>query len=101
MLPCLSKRLLGVECPGCGLQRSVVSLLHGDLQESLALYPSLLPMLFFATICLLSLRKNTKIGPRFLWGTAMLVMAIAIGHYILKITGNAPWFCEAEMNFGR
>lgn len=33
---CGSRALLGVECPGCGLTRSFVSLASGDLHASLA-----------------------------------------------------------------
>lgn len=31
---CLSKTLLGLDCPGCGLTRSFVSLAHGRWEES-------------------------------------------------------------------
>lgn len=27
---CLFKNILGIECPGCGITRAVVSVLHGD-----------------------------------------------------------------------
>ncbi|WP_348425824.1 DUF2752 domain-containing protein, partial [Maribacter dokdonensis] len=29
MLPCFTKQLLGVDCPGCGLQRSLLFLSKG------------------------------------------------------------------------
>lgn len=45
MLPCPSKLLLGLECPGCGLQRSFLALMRGDVVESLKLYPALMPLL--------------------------------------------------------
>lgn len=32
---CLSKRLFGFDCPGCGLTRSFIHLAHGDLAASL------------------------------------------------------------------
>lgn len=35
---CLSKELLGIPCPGCGLTRSVVYLAHGQWRESLAMH---------------------------------------------------------------
>ena len=45
MLPCLSKQLLDMECPGCGLQRSVALLLDGELLASFLMYPGLYPMM--------------------------------------------------------
>lgn len=36
---CGSKRLLGVDCPGCGLTRSFVVGVRGDLAEATRLHP--------------------------------------------------------------
>ena len=35
---CFSRRLLGVDCPGCGLTRSVIYLMHGRWAESLEIH---------------------------------------------------------------
>jgi hypothetical protein len=32
---CLIKNIFGVECPGCGMTRALVYLLHGDLPSAL------------------------------------------------------------------
>ena len=45
MLPCLTKKFLGFDCPGCGLQRSVAFLLQGDFVASFEMYPALFPMI--------------------------------------------------------
>lgn len=44
-LPCLYKKFLGIECPGCGLQSSVIELLKGNIRSSIELYPALIPMI--------------------------------------------------------
>jgi hypothetical protein len=44
MLPCLNKKLFGVECPGCGLQRSVVLLFKGDFLGAFHMYPAIYPI---------------------------------------------------------
>ncbi len=41
MLPCISKQLLGMDCPGCGLQRSVAFLLKGEFIEAFKMYPAI------------------------------------------------------------
>lgn len=47
LLPCPFKYLTGIDCPGCGFQRSVVALLRGDLHQSFKLYPPAIPLLLF------------------------------------------------------
>ena len=45
MLPCLNKHLTGIDCPGCGLQRSVNLLLHGEFIAAFQMYPAIYPIL--------------------------------------------------------
>jgi len=44
---CPFKLILGLPCPGCGMTRSVVTLLHGDLAASLYFHPLGLPLVLF------------------------------------------------------
>ena len=52
MLPCQYKQLLGIDCPICGLQRSIIAILKGDFYESFILFPGLIcscmAIVFFA-----------------------------------------------------
>ncbi|QBA65570.1 DUF2752 domain-containing protein [Muriicola soli] len=45
MLPCLSKQVLGIDCPGCGIQRSVLFLIQGDFLAAFKMYPAIYPIL--------------------------------------------------------
>lgn len=45
MLPCFSKQLFGVDCPGCGLQRSAAFLMKGEFLEAFQMYPAIYPMI--------------------------------------------------------
>jgi hypothetical protein len=47
LVPCPFKYLTGIDCPGCGFQRSVLALVQGDLHESFQLYPPAIPLLLF------------------------------------------------------
>ena len=38
-IPCLFTVVFGVHCPGCGLKRSIIKLLAGDLNGSIAINP--------------------------------------------------------------
>ncbi len=99
MLTCLSKEYFGVECPGCGAQRSLVCLFRGDILDSIALYPALIPFFIFFTMAVLTLIKPVKLSPKWVLVAALITFGIMIIHHILKITGNAPWYYEAANHF--
>lgn len=99
MLTCFSKKYLGIECPGCGIQRSTISLLRGDFLDSLALYPALIPFILLCAIGFLSFFKMFKINVKIVIALAIISVLIMVGHYILKITDNAPWYTHAAACF--
>lgn len=45
MLPCMSKQILGMDCPGCGIQRSVLFLFQGEFLAAFKMYPAIYPIL--------------------------------------------------------
>jgi len=47
LLPCPFKYLTGIDCPGCGFQRSVLALAQGSLHKSFLLYPPAIPLIIF------------------------------------------------------
>ncbi|MES2064153.1 MAG: DUF2752 domain-containing protein [Bacteroidota bacterium] len=48
LLPCPFKYITGIDCPGCGFQRSLLALLNGDVHQSFLLYPPAIPLLIMA-----------------------------------------------------
>jgi len=61
---CVSAGLFGLPCPGCGLTRASLLLLHGDLGGALSLHPLVVPMapLYFGALALLAV--DYVRGPR-------------------------------------
>lgn len=57
LIPCPFKKLTGIDCPGCGFQRSVIALLQGNLHQSLTLYPAAIPLI----ITILFVALQTKL----------------------------------------
>ncbi|MFI5160040.1 MAG: DUF2752 domain-containing protein [Sphingobacteriales bacterium] len=47
LLICPFKYITGIDCPGCGFQRSVLALFDGDMHQSFVLYPATIPLLLF------------------------------------------------------
>ncbi len=51
MIPCMSKKLFGVECLGCGTQRAFLLVLKGDFAAAFHMYPAIYTLLlFFVTL---------------------------------------------------
>lgn len=56
LLPCLNKQLFGMECYGCGGQRSFMLLIQGNFKDAFYMFPaiySLLILLIFLIINIL------------------------------------------------
>ncbi|HEY4151046.1 MAG TPA: DUF2752 domain-containing protein, partial [Chitinophagaceae bacterium] len=62
MLSCPSKKYLHIECPGCGLQRSFLLLLKGNLLASFQMYPATIPILAMLTFVALHLKYRFQHG---------------------------------------
>jgi hypothetical protein len=67
--------------------------------DSLALYPALIPFIVFSVVGLMSLFKTFKITTKWVLILAVITTVIMLTHYVLKITGNAPWYDEAAAHF--
>jgi hypothetical protein len=53
MIPCMHKKLFGIDCMGCGIQRAIALIFEGDLVGAFHMYPAIYTLiLFFASIFL-------------------------------------------------
>ncbi len=85
LLPCPFKSLTGIDCPGCGFQRSVIALLKGNLHDSWLLYPASIPFIVTAIFVFLDMRfhwDKTNILKKALYVITGNMMAIA---YLFKM----------------
>ena len=84
MLPCFTKKLIGVDCPGCGIQRSLVHLAKGEIRDALAMYPALLPLVLLFSFMLLDQFYTMKHASKITSGLMILSVATILTNYILK-----------------
>lgn len=84
MLPCPTKYFFGVDCPGCGMQRSLVELFRGNMVESLQLFPALLPMMFMVIFLGLHLRYKFTHGAAVLQYSFIGSATIVMTSFIIK-----------------
>lgn len=86
MIPCMSKQLFGLDCPGCGMQRSVALLLRGDFVAAFHMFPAVyttIPLFLFIGLHFVDKRRNyTKlIIPIAIANAAIMIIA-----YFYKLT---------------
>jgi len=86
---CMYKKYLGIDCPGCGMQRAIVELLRGNIWESIMLYPALLPTVFLFIFLILHLIFKFKKGALILKISFIFTISIVVINFIIKIiNGN-------------
>ncbi len=84
-LPCLYKKILGFDCPGCGMQSAVIELLKGNICESIKLYPALIPIIFMFIFLLLHIIFKIKNGANILKFLFIANTIIILINYLFKI----------------
>jgi hypothetical protein len=84
MLPCLSKTLFGVECLGCGFQRSFLLVLQGNFFEAFQMYPAIYTTLLFAAIVGLNYIDKRNNYQKSIMGMAIINGLFMIGGYFYK-----------------
>lgn len=80
MLPCLNKKLFGIDCPGCGMQRSIHLLFHGEFLAAFKMYPAIYPILMLVVF----LVSNAFIKFRYGHQIKLFLMLATAGTIILS-----------------
>ena len=84
MFPCMYKKLSGMDCPGCGFQRSLERLINGDLSNSFDYYPPLIPVLIMCLFLVAHLVYNFRNGAGILKWMFIVNSVIITVNYIFK-----------------
>ncbi|CAM3939502.1 DUF2752 domain-containing protein [Mucilaginibacter galii] len=87
LIPCPFKKITGIDCPGCGFQRSVIALLQGDVELSLRYYPATL--LLLATALFVVLNRKFQFENYDLIKNWMLLASalVIVSSYFIKVIG--------------
>jgi hypothetical protein len=85
------KASTGIDCPGCGMQRAIIKLLEGDLQGSLQMNPSALPILFMLIFLMLHLKFQFKHGARIITVLFIISSTIIVVNYIVKLANGSAF----------
>ncbi len=85
MLPCINKKLFGMDCFGCGMQRSIILLLKGDFFAAFKMYPAIYSLLFLVIFIFLNLKFNFKNSTLIIRLLFAINLILIVGNFILKI----------------
>lgn len=86
MLPCLWKKNFGLECFGCGMQRSFALLVQGEFIAAFKMYPAIYTLIALFATLLLHIKFNFKNGHKIILALFVTNVIIMLTNYILKIT---------------
>lgn len=81
---CFYKKHFYMECPGCGMQRSIIELLKGNFAESFRLYPALVTTIALFTLLIFHLIFKFKNGAKYLLIIFIINTLIILINYIFK-----------------
>ncbi|WKD86441.1 hypothetical protein KCTC32516_01816 [Polaribacter huanghezhanensis] len=85
LLPCLNKKLFGVDCLGCGFQRAFLFLLKGDFAEAFKMYPAIYTLIILAVFALLHWKYTFKNGRKIILTLASINVLIIVISYFIKM----------------
>ncbi|AUP81721.1 hypothetical protein C1H87_21450 [Flavivirga eckloniae] len=84
MLPCLNKKLFGIECMGCGFQRSIALIFKGQFADAFYMYPAVYTLLLLFIFIVINMFKNYKHAYKIIVILAIINTIIIITNFILK-----------------
>ena len=85
MLPCMNKKLFGIDCMGCGIQRSLALILKGEFYDALLMYPAIYTLITFFVIIVMNFvdKKRDYHKPIMILGFVNAI--IILTSYLYKI----------------
>ncbi|MBN8567071.1 MAG: DUF2752 domain-containing protein [Flavobacteriales bacterium] len=85
MLPCLSKKLFGIDCFGCGIQRAVVLLFHGEFEAAFYMYPAIYSMFLFFLFIGINFLDKTRNYHKIIVAFGIITAIMMVTSYFYKL----------------
>ncbi|MFB9057548.1 DUF2752 domain-containing protein [Mariniflexile ostreae] len=88
MLPCLNKKFFGFDCMGCGTQRSLSLMFHGEFTAAFYMYPAIYTLLILLGFSILNAFNNYRFASKIIIPLAIINVILIVGSFIFKIFLN-------------
>ncbi len=73
-----------MECPGCGMQRSLIALLKGNIMESLHYHVALIPFMITIAILIVQLIIKHEKGGKYVMWAFIVTTIITVIQFIIR-----------------
>ncbi len=84
MLPCLNKKLFGIECFGCGSQRAIMMVFQGDFAGAFKMFPAVYTLLLFFLFLAINFIDKKRNYSNIIIGLAIVTAITMFVSYYLK-----------------
>lgn len=85
MLPCMNKSIFGVDCMGCGMQRSLLLLSKGEFMEAFKMFPALYTTILFFLVVILHFMDKSRNYLKLIVSLAIINALVLIIAYAYKM----------------
>lgn len=85
LLPCINKEIFGMECYGCGGQRSLMLLLNGHFQDAFFMFPAIYTIIILLFFVVINIFYKFKYDFIIKIGLLILNAAIMLVSYAVKM----------------
>jgi glucan phosphoethanolaminetransferase (alkaline phosphatase superfamily) len=86
MLPCLNKKLFGIECLGCGIQRATALLFEGEFVAAFKIYPAIYTLILLVLFLVFNLTIKFKFDRSIKISLIVLNILIIVISYAIKMS---------------
>ncbi len=84
MLPCFTKKYLGIDCPGCGTQRAFVMVCRGEFSDAFHMFPAIYTTILFFLLIGLHLFDKSRNYSKMIITVAIINAIIMFGAFVNK-----------------
>lgn len=86
MLPCINKKIFGIECLGCGIQRATVLLFRGEFIAAFKIYPAIYTLLLLLLFLIFNLFVKFKYDKIIKFSLIIINILIIVISYAIKMS---------------
>ncbi|WP_310991685.1 DUF2752 domain-containing protein [Aequorivita marina] len=86
MIPCVNKKIFGVECLGCGMQRGAVHLLSGEFAAAFKVYPAIYSISVLLAVVFFNFFVKFKFDYQIKIALIILNAIIMVVSYFIKMS---------------
>ncbi len=85
MVPCINKKIFGVECLGCGMQRATALLFSGQFEAAFKIYPAIYTIFLLLAVIAVNFFIKFKFDYQIKNGLILLNAIIMVVSYFIKM----------------